>query len=334
MDATIKEVALKAGVSIATVSRVFNNSSLVNRKTTERVREIAHSLHYVPNASARSLSRRKSDTFGMILPDLFGEFFSEVIRGADQTAQKYSYNVLLSSSHNNQDEIKEALNIMKGRVDGIIIMSPNINADILRHSINKSLPIVLLNCFVEDNSFDSIVIDNCNGAYQITNHLIKHGHKRIAMIKGAAGNIEADERLRGYRQALALHQCEVSDTLEFNGDFSEESGYLSAIKILSTTPLPTAVFAANDSMAIGALRAFHDKGFVVPDDMALVGFDDIPISRYVKPSLSTVQVPIHKMGILAVERLLVALQEIEITDKEKIIFPTQLMIRESCGCKM
>jgi len=334
MDATIKEVALKAGVSIATVSRVFNNSSLVNRKTTERVREIAHSLHYVPNASARSLSRRKSDTFGMILPDLFGEFFSEVIRGADQTAQKYSYNVLLSSSHNNQDEIKEALNIMKGRVDGIIIMSPNINADILRHSINKSLPIVLLNCFVEDNSFDSIVIDNCNGAYQITNHLIKHGHKRIAMIKGAAGNIEADERLRGYRQALALHQCEVSDTLEFNGDFSEESGYLSAIKILSTTPLPTAVFAANDSMAIGALRAFHDKGFVVPDDMALVGFDDIPISRYVKPSLSTVQVPIHKMGILAVERLLFALQEIEITDKEKIIFPTQLMIRESCGCKM
>jgi len=334
MDATIKEVALKAGVSIATVSRVFNDSSLVNPKTIQRVREIAHSLHYVPNASARSLSRRKSDTFGMILPDLFGEFFSEVIRGADQTAQKHSYNVLLSSSHNNQDEIKEALNIMKGRVDGIIIMSPNINADILHHNINKSLPVVLLNCFVEDNSFDSIVIDNCNGAYQITNHLIKHGHKRIAIIKGAIGNYEADVRLLGYRHALTLEQCEVSETFEFEGDFSEESGYNSAKKILSITPRPTAVFAANDSMAIGALKAFHDHGIAVPDDIALVGFDDIPISRYVKPSLSTVQVPIHKMGILAVERLIEVLEKKNSTKKEKIIFPTQLTIRESCGCEM
>lgn len=334
MNATIKEVALKAGVSIATVSRVFNNSSLVNQKTIERVREIAHSLHYAPNASARSLSRRKSDTFGIILPDLFGEFFSEVIRGADQTAQKHSYNVLLSSSHNNQDEIKEALNIMKGRVDGIIIMSPNIIADILHDNINKSLPVVLLNCFVEDNSFDSIVIDNFNGAYQIINHLILHGHRRIAIIKGAVGNYEADVRLHGYRHALTHEQCEVSETIEFEGDFSEESGYNSVKKILSITPRPTAVFAANDSMAIGALKAFHDHGVVVPDDIALAGFDDIPISRYVKPSLSTVHVPIHNMGILAVERLIEVLEKKNSTKKEKIIFPTQLTIRESCGCKM
>lgn len=334
MNATIKEVALKAGVSIATVSRVFNNSSLVNQKTIERVREIAHSLHYAPNASARSLSRRKSDTFGIILPDLFGEFFSEVIRGADQTAQKHSYNVLLSSSHNNQDEIKEALNIMKGRVDGIIIMSPNIIADILHDNINKSLPVVLLNCFVEDNSFDSIVIDNFNGAYQIINHLILHGHRRIAIIKGAVGNYEADVRLHGYRHALMHEQCEVSETIEFEGDFSEKSGYNSVKKILSITPRPTAVFAANDSMAIGALKAFHDHGVVVPDDIALAGFDDIPISRYVKPSLSTVHVPIHNMGILAVERLIEVLEKKNSTKKEKIIFPTQLTIRESCGCKM
>jgi LacI family transcriptional regulator len=334
MNATIKEVALKAGVSIATVSRVFNNSRLVNPKTNERVREIARSLHYVPNASARSLSRRKSDTFGMILPDLFGEFFSEVIRGADQTAQKHSYNVLLSSSHNNQEEIIEALNIMKGRVDGIIIMSPNINAKILHNNIHKTLPVILLNCFVEDNAFDSIVIDNFNGAYQIINHLMQHGHKLIAIIKGAIGNYEADIRLHGYRHALVHEHCEVSKSLEFEGNFSEESGYKCAIEILAMSPLPTAVFASNDAMAIGALKAFHDHRVVVPDEIALVGFDDIPITRYVKPSLSTVHVPIHKMGILAVERLIQVLGENNSTKKEKIIFPTQLTIRESCGCSV
>lgn len=334
MSATIKEVAKQAGVSIATVSRVFNNSNLVNQKTVERVRNIAQSLHYVPNASARSLSRRKSDTFGMILPDLFGEFFSEVIRGADQTAQKYSYNVLLSSSHNNQDEIEEALNVMKGRVDGIIIMSPNISADTLHNNLPKSLPVILLNCVIEDDSVDSIVIDNFNGAYQITDHIIKHGHKRIAVIKGAKGNYEADERLRGYRRAVAKGKCEVSDSLEFEGDFSEESGYIIAEEIVSTVPYPTAVFASNDSMAIGALKAFHDNGVVVPDDIALIGFDDIPISRYVKPSLSTVHVPIHKMGILAVERLISAVAGKNHTKKEQIIFPTQLAIRESCGCSV
>ncbi len=332
MYPTIKEVAQKAGVSIATVSRVFNNSALVSQSTIKHVQNIARSLHYVPNASARSLSRRKSDTFGMILPDLFGEFFSEVIRGADQTAQKHSYNVLLSSSHNNPEEIEEALTAMRGRVDGIIIMSPQISADTLHNNLPKTLPVILLNCIVEDDSFDSIVIDNFNGAYQITEHIIQHGHNRIAVIRGAIDNYEADERLRGYRCAIAKSGCETSADLEFKGDFSEEAGYDIAHSILKTSPRPTAVFASNDSMAIGALKSFHDNDIVVPDDIALIGFDDIPISRYVKPSLTTVHVPINEMGILAVERLISAVEGKNINKKEQIVFPTQLSIRESCGC--
>ena len=332
MGATIKEVAKKAGVSIATVSRVFNNSPLVNRSTIEHVRNVARSLQYIPNASARNLSRRKTDAFGMILPDLFGEFFSEVIRGADQTAQKHSYNLLLSSSHNNHKEIEEALNTMRGRVDGIIIMSPHISAETLNNNLPKTLPVILLNCVVEDDSFDSIVIDNFSGAYQITDHLIRHGHRRIAVIKGAKDNYEADERLRGYRFALEKGGLESSIEIEFEGDFSEEAGYNLANKIIESSPRPTAVFASNDSMGIGALKSFHDHGIAVPEDIALAGFDDIPIARYVKPSLTTIHVPMNEMGILGIERLISAVDGKNTNKKEQIVFPTQLSIRESCGC--
>jgi LacI family transcriptional regulator len=333
MSATIKEVALQAGVSIATVSRVFNDSPLVNIRTRKRVKKIARDLKYFPNANARSLSRRKTDTFGVILPDLFGEFFSEVIRGADQTAQKKLYNLLLSSSHNNPAEIAEALNAMKGRVDGIIIMSPLVSADALNQNLPTTLPAILLNCVVKDAACDSIIIDNYKGAHQVVTHLIQHGHERIAIIKGSQENYEASERLRGYRAAIKNGRCDTSPTLEIEGNFSEESGYAVVSRILSMKPEPTAIFASNDSMAIGAIKALYDRGIAIPDDIALVGFDDIPIVRYMKPALTTVNVPIHEMGKLAVEKLIQAVEGKNNHNKERIVFPTKLVIRESCGCR-
>jgi LacI family transcriptional regulator len=334
MNITIKDVAEKAGVSIATVSRVFNNSDQVTQRTIDLVRKIARELNYFPNASARSLIRKKSDTFGMILPDMYGEFFSELIRGADKTAQKNSYNLLLSSSHNNHEEIVEALNVMKGRVDGIVMMSPLIDAHMLHENLPKTLPIILLHCDVQDNAFDSITIDNYSSALRIVKHLINHGHERIAIIKGARGNYESAQRLRGYRDALTRAGYSVNPSYELDGEFSEESAYDAIRKLLVSKVLPTAVFASNDSMAIGALRAFHDNGITVPDDIALVGFDDIPISRYIKPSLTTVHVPINEMGVLAIERLMNAVEEKNSITKEQIVFPTQISIRESCGCGM
>jgi LacI family transcriptional regulator len=333
MSATIKEVALEAGVSIATVSRVFNDSPLVNIRTRKKVKKIARDLKYFPNANARSLSRRKTDTFGVILPDLFGEFFSEVIRGADQTAQKKLYNLLLSSSHNNPAEIADALNAMKGRVDGIIIMSPLVSADALNQNLPTTLPAILLNCVVEDDAYDSIIIDNYIGAQKVVTHLIQHGHDRIAIIKGSDENYEASERLRGYRAALQSGGCNALPALEIEGDFSEESGYAVVNRILSMKPEPTAIFASNDSMAIGAIKALHDRGIAIPDDVALVGFDDIPIVRYMKPALTTVNVPIHEMGKLAVEKLIQAVEGKNNHTKERIVFPTKLVIRESCGCR-
>jgi LacI family transcriptional regulator len=332
MKSNIKEVARRAGVSIATVSRVFNRSSLVTKETSDRVMRIARQLKYSPNASARSLSMKKTYTFGVLLPDLYGEFFSEVIRGADQTAQKNSYNLLLSSSHNDTDEIISGLNAMRGRVDGLIVMSPHISAQALDITLPRSLAVVLLNCVIDDTSFDSIVIDNFNGSYEMVRHLLGHNHQRIAVIKGVEGNYEADERLRGYRYAIAKLNGIISDDFEIPGDFSEESGYEAVREILKLKQRPSAIFASNDSMAIGALKGLHDAGIRVPEDIAIAGFDDIPIVRYIKPSLSSVHVPIYELGILAVQQLIHAVNGKNKHKKQQIIIPTKIITRESCGC--
>ncbi|HLE31423.1 MAG TPA: LacI family DNA-binding transcriptional regulator [Bacteroidota bacterium] len=334
MRATIKDVAKKAGVSIATVSRVFNNSPLVQEKTKAIVQEAARSFSYIPNPSARSLSTRRTETLGVLLPDLHGEFFSEVIRGMDQTARKHRYHLLISSSHNNKSEIAAALGVMRGRVDGLIIMSPNIDAHTLNTNLPSSLPLVLLNCSIEDNSFDTFNIDNFNGAREAVLHLIGHGHRRIAVIKGTEGNIDARERLRGYLSALESAGISRAPELEFEGMFTEISGYQAVEPILQLRPRPSAIFASNDSMAIGAMSALETFGVAVPDDLALAGFDDTPIARFVNPALTTVHVDISNLGVQAVERLLTSVKEEHPRGRTQIVLPTRLVARESCGCKM
>jgi LacI family transcriptional regulator len=332
MRVTIKEVARKAGVSTATVSRVFNDVAQVDEKTRRRVQAVARKLHYTPNAVGRSLSTRRTDAIGLLLPDIHGEFFSEVIRGADQTAQQNRYHLLVSSSHNHRDEIEAALKVMSGRVDGLIIMSPQIDAQTLKTNLPANLPVVLLNCFVDGVSFDSLNIDNCGGAHQMTRHLIQHGHQRLAVIKGNAGNLDAEERLRGYHQALAESQIAVSEELELAGNFSEESGYEAVKKILALTPRPTAIFASNDAMAIGALGALREFGVDIPAEMALAGFDDIPIARFLSPTLTSVRVAINDLGALAIQKLVHAIREKNKHAKQHAVIPTSLALRESCGC--
>ncbi len=218
MSTTIKEVAHKAGVSIATVSRVLNNVGPVDERTRARVRDAAHELRYVPNATGRSLSRRKTEAIGLLLPDLFGEFFSEVLRGSDQTAQQSQYHLVVSSSQNDRKQIRAALTMMRGRVDGIVIMSPHIDADTLNEYLPTTLPVVLLNCPVESHEFDSLTIDNYGGAHAMTEHLIGHGHVRIAIIKGTEENRDADERWRGYCAALQEHGIAHDPLLRGSGN--------------------------------------------------------------------------------------------------------------------
>ena len=334
MPATIKEVAKGAGVSIATVSRVLNESDLVHDETKKLVKKVAHELRYTPNIAARSLSRSKTETIGILLPDLYGEFFSEVIRGMDVTARRQNYHLIISSSHNSKTEIEAALRVMSGRVDGLIIMSPHIDAATLNSNLPGALPLVLLNCYVDGGDFDAINIDNYHGAHDVVKHLASHGHKRIAIITGTEKNIDAQERLRGYQAALKDSGAEYSKSYEVVGDFTEASAYKAAIQILRLQPRPTAIFASNDTMAIGALSALRTHNVSVPDEIALAGFDDIPIANYIKPSLTTVRVRISELGIRAVERLLDAVCKKKEHIKRQMVFETEVVIRESCGCSV
>jgi LacI family transcriptional regulator len=336
MSATIKEVARAAGVSVATVSRVFNEKGPVREETRLRIQEIAQRLGYAPHAMARSLITKKTGTVGVLLPDLYGEFFSEVIRGVDLAARRDGYHILVSSSHSDRSEVEGVLRALRGRIDGLIVMSPEADAHALEVNLPGTLPIVLLNCRVEGTRFDSINIDNYGGAKTMVRHLAGLGHRRIAHVKGAPGNNDALERLLGYRDAMvALDDVQGegrgTDELEIEGSFNEESGYRAGGEILRMQPRPTAVFAANDAMAVGLLSALQEAGLRVPDDIAVTGFDDIPIARFLTPPLTTVRLAIAELGALAVQRLLLAMARGEDRERRHEILPTTLVVRGSCG---
>jgi LacI family transcriptional regulator len=331
LRSTIRDVAREAGVSVATVSRVFNDSGPVNDETRRRIREVATRLRYTPDGAARSLIMRRTNTLGVLLPDLYGEFFSEVIRGIDLTAQRSGYHLLVSSSHDHETEIEAAVRAMRGRVDGLIVMSPYLDAQTLALTLPDSSPVVLLNCAVDGTTFDSLSIDNYGGAYAMVEHLIAQGHERIAFIEGAERNFDATERLRGYRASLTDSGVERRAEWEVRGDFTESGGFRAAAAIARLTPRPTAIFAANDSMAIGALSALREAGIGVPQEMAVTGFDDIPIARYMSPPLTSVHVAIGELGERAVRTLLQAIDEKSQHVKQRAVLPTMLVVRESCA---
>lgn len=331
MSATIREVAREAGVSVATVSRVFNDKGPIREETRQRILEVALRLGYAPNAAARSLSTRKTGTIGVLLPDLYGEFFSEVIRGLDLAARRSGFHILVSSSHSDRSEVEAVLRALRGRVDGLIVMSPEADARALEANLPGTLPIVLLNCPVEGSAFDSINLDNYGGASAMIRHLAGLGHRRIAHVKGAPGNNDALERLLGYREAMQSLFEEGTDGFEIEGDFSEDSGDRAGREILAMNPRPTAVFAANDATAIGLLHAFQEAGVRVPDDIAVAGFDDIPIARFLTPPLTTVRVAIADLGALAIQRLLLAMEHGDSRERRHEILPTTLVVRGSCG---
>ena len=329
--ATIRDVARVAGVSVATVSRVFNDSGPVNPETRRRIRDVARELRYAPNSAARSLSMRRTATLGVLLPDLHGEFFSEVIRGLDQTAQRHHYHLLVSSSHNDRAEVDAAIRAMRGRVDGLLLMSPDVDAEALIAELPDDLPAVLLNCATASPRFDSLDVDNFGGARAMVRHLLELGHRRIAHIRGPARNHEAAERARGWRAALDEAGVAPDPALDLPGDFTDATGYVQARALLAGDARPTAIFAANDAMAIGALGAARDAGLRVPDDLAVAGFDDVPIARYVSPPLTTVHVGISELATHAAGTLIAALADPAGHRPRHVVRPTTLVVRGSCA---
>ena len=328
MPATIKDVARIAGVSVATVSRAMNGASNVLPDTKQRILEVARELRFTPSGAARSLITRRTDTVGALLPDLHGEYFSELIRGMDQAARARGLHLLVSSSHGNADEAAAALRAMNGRVDGLVVMSPHADAEFLSDNLPPNLPIVLVNTSFELPGHARFVVDNFGGAQTMTRHLAGAGRQSIAFITGPAENYESQERLRGYRAGLPKTMKERV----FEGDFTEESGWIVGRRIAQAKVRPDAIFAANDMMAIGCMAALAEAGVPAPDELAIVGFDDVPISRYVAPALTTIRVPIATVGTLALDALAKGLDPNSASpEASTTVTPVELIVRRSCG---
>jgi LacI family transcriptional regulator len=326
---TIKDVARQANVSVATVSRALNGHENVAEAVRTRVLQVAAELRYSPHHAARSLSSRRTHTIGVVLPDLYGEFFSELMRGIDQVARERGLHLLVSSYHGHPEEQGAALRAMRGRVDGLLVMSPFVgNTDFLTENLTSALPAVLMNTSLPDgDAYSAISVDNYGGARAMTAHLIAIGYRRIAFIAGPDDNFDARERLRGYCDALAEGLPDAEPWV-LAGDFDEASGDRAGRELLTAKERPDAVFAANDMMALGCLYAFTHAGVQVPVDIALAGFDDIPLARYVHPTLTTMRVNIAELGGRALRALLEFAQG-DRNDSTRTQLSPQLIVRDS-----
>ena len=301
-EATIRDVARRARLSVATVSRALNGFDNVSEQAKARVAEAVRALGYVPHAGARSLSLARTNALGVVLPDLHGEFFSEIVRGMDREASRRGYLLLLSNLHGSPDQASLALRAMHGRVDGLIVMAPQLKAEELEAALPAGLPSILINTRGGSGTCAAIHLDNAAGVRSVVEHFAALGRKRLVHIAGPEGNVDADERSAAFRSACAARglDCEL-----LRGDFEEESGEAAVAQLLRAGQRFDAVFAGNDNMAIGSLQALRSAGVRVPDDVAVVGFDDIPLARHL--GLSTVRVRITELGERAVTRLLGAM---------------------------
>ncbi len=304
MAATIRDVARRAGVSISTVSRVLNDSASVNETKRRLVLEAARELGYTPNPAARSLLGKRTGAIGVLLPFVSAEFFSEFMTGLDEAAQANNFFLLISTSHRHQDEFHAAIRAMEKRVDGMIVMAPEINSE--STDVPSGIgPVVFVNTNVQDESLNVINFDNYGGSYELTRRLLDQGHHRIAIITGPAGARDASERVRGFRAAMAEVDTNVSSGLEYLGDYTQEAGYRATQSILADAdPPPTAIVCANDYCAMGALRALNEAGISIPDEIAVAGFDGITSGQYTQPALTSVRVPMQTIGAQAIDRLI------------------------------
>jgi LacI family transcriptional regulator len=320
-EATIRDVARRAQVSVASVSRALNGLDNVSEKTRAKVAAAVHDLGYVPHAGARSLSLARTSAIGVLLPDVHGEFFSEIVRGMDVEANRRGYLLLLSNMHAGSAQAVAALRAMRGRVDGLVVMAPHLD----RASISRALPpasrAVLINAPGDVDSHSNIRIDNHAGVLAIVEHLKATGRQRIVYVGGPAHNLDAQERAAAFDAASS-----GDERILAAGDFSVESGEAAVRKLIGAGGRFDAVFAANDMMAIGAMQALRAAGLRFPEDVAVAGFDDVPLARHL--DLTTVRVRIAELGARALSQLIGMLENGGGEPRSELHSP-ELVIRRS-----
>ena len=328
MTVTIRDVARRAGVSISTVSRVLNDTAAVREDKREAVLEAAAALGYVPNPAARSLHGKDTGAIGVLLPFVNGEFFSELLSGLDEAAQAHGRFLLISTSHRKTDEFEKAIRVLDRRVDGLVVMAPEVDAAGTRAILKTDTPVVMINTYTAGLEADVFNFDNHAGTRMLTQHLLAAGHRRIAHIHGPDASHDATERARGYRDAMAEAGL---DAHIVPGGFTREAGYAAAEQIAGAPDRPTALVAANDYCAMGAMSALRAHGVAVPDDIAVVGFDGLASGQYTVPPLTTARVPIGEIGYRAVSQLVARLAGDGAEPIREHLVPVELVVRASDG---
>jgi LacI family transcriptional regulator len=327
----LSHIADQAGVSMMTVSRVLNNQAHVKVDTRQRVLRVANELGYTPHASARALSTGKTRMIGLVVGSITSEYLLEIIRGVTDETRQLGYNlVLITSGHNREDELTQVTYLMGGLVDGILLVLPREADRFLKLVSNHNLPSVIIDHRSNEVNLPMVRAANREGMKEMTRFLIQLGHQRIGYIKGIQGDGTCHERLLGYQEALAEAGFSYFEELVRQGDYEAYSGEISSSELLLMNEPPTAIIASNDQMAFGVMATAHRLGLHIPEQLSIVGFDNIPSSARMVPPLTTVHQPLYDMGREAV-RMAVAGIEGEAITGRVMVLPTRLVIRSTTG---
>lgn len=330
---TLKEVAEKAGVSITTVSRVINESDKVNPETRTRVQQAMVKLGYQPSRVAQRLrgNKGRSKLLGLIIPDIQNSFYSNIVRGVEDVAYSHNYAVILCNSDEDPEKEKFYLEVLRSEsVDGIIFPPIHPESDVVDDLIKGGLPLVCVDRRLKDESIDTVVLDNRIGAYQVTNYLLGLGHRKIGLITSSGNFSSFRERQAGYEEALSEHGIVIDQTMIGYGDQrSTESGKQLALKLLNKKDRPTALFVTNNLFLLGALETVHEMGLRIPDDLSIVGFDDMPWARSFYPPLTVVAQPGYEMGRQAATMFFKRIDNPDLKPAVSVLEP-RLILRNSC----
>jgi DNA-binding LacI/PurR family transcriptional regulator len=342
MSQTIKDIARKAGVSIATVSRVLNNHSVVTEKTREAVMKVVTETDFVLNQSAKGLKERKTHTIGIISSNLLSSYNAEVIKGIEAQASEMEYRTLICDCNNIRNLLRDEQErhyiklLGDGSVDGIILLHTHLSNDDFQNYKRKGVNLSILGKDLESVGFPSVTVNSVHGAYIAVKHLISHGFTKIGFLYGLHRIPTEFRRETGYMKALSESGIPVNPDYIVDGEFSIEGGAKAFRQIMELKDPPNAIFCANDDMALGSLKSARKMGIKIPNDVAIIGYDDILTCELTNPQLTSVRQPKMEIGRLLFDRLMECIQNNTVENKsfKNVILTPELIIRESCGCKM
>lgn len=326
---TIKDVAARAGVSVATVSRFLNGARVRQAAQIEQAVEL---LAFRPNQLARSLKSGSTRTIGVLVPDISNPFFADVVKGAESVMRAGEYSLLLCNTDESVErERVVAATLLQKRVDGILMAPATEWSDAPLMLQARHIPVVFIDRRIEADGFDIVLVDNIAGARQAAEYFVSLGHERIAVISGPLDTTPGRERYEGFVEGLRVRGRELEERYLQVADFREDGGYQAALRLLAVRPPPTALFVANNLMAIGALRAMHNLGVQIPREMSFISFDDLALAELTTPPLTVVSRPSTEQGVLAMRLLQFRMEKSPDAAARKIVLETRLVVRGSCA---